>query len=271
MTADALTDAAFGPDPGRWPLPAARSTGDLLVRAVAAGGQGRYGAARADLDELLRREPSGRLASLASSTHASFLRQTGWHDLARGWDGRALALAGEDPECAADALVGLAADALGVGRFRASAALLERAEAVHRRAGDPPSRLAIRLHWVRAELAMATGDGDSAVMQARLGAELAEAALPQLRRHRVKSDVVLAAAFCSAGDLDSARDTGAAALASTAGYGLIPLHWAVACLLADIGTPVQGPDSIAAARDSAEARDQSATFVTRHGGHWKPR
>lgn len=264
MNSTTLTDAAFGADPGRWPLPSARSAGDLWLRAVGAGGQGRYGAARADLDELLRRGPGGRLASLASSTQASFLRQTGWHELARGWDGRALALAGDDTESALDALVGLAADALGMGRFDTSAALLERAEALYSRSEVLPARLGIRMEWVRAELAMVTGAGDTALTHARRGVALAESELPRLRRHRVKSDVVLAAALCSAGDLDAARDVGAGALASTSEYRLIPLHWAVACLLTDIGHPALTP------RQAASERDRSAAFVTRHGGHWKP-
>src|SRR5690349_22538234 len=62
------------------------------------------------------------------STQGSFLRQLGWHSLARGWDGRALALAAGDPEACADALIGLAADALGIGRFAAAATLLARTE-----------------------------------------------------------------------------------------------------------------------------------------------
>lgn len=265
MNSTLLTDAAFGPDPGRWPLPTAQTAGDLWLRAVAAGGQGRYAAARADLDEVLRREPGGRLASLALSTHASFLRQTGWHALARGWDGRAWARAEGDPECAVDALVGLAADALGVGRFSASAALLERAEALHRHAAEPPARLAVRLAWVRAELAMVTGDGVGAVEHARRGVELTESAVGDLRRHRIKSDVVLAAALCCAGDLDGSREVADAALAATAAHGLVPLHWAVACLLSDIGSAVQGAPEVAAARDRSDA------FVTRHGGRWNRR
>ncbi|MGA7133171.1 MAG: hypothetical protein WBZ15_12680, partial [Mycobacterium sp.] len=91
-----LTAAAFGDQPGRWPLPAATTPRELWLRAVAGGGQGRYGSARSDLATLLRGAPSGRLASLAHSAQASFLRQLGWHSLARGWDGRALALAGGD-------------------------------------------------------------------------------------------------------------------------------------------------------------------------------
>src|ERR1700758_2991032 len=125
-----LAAAAFGDRPGSWPLPTAATPQQLWLRAVAAGGQGRYGSAYRDLAEARRTGPTARWVSLAHSTQASFLRQLGWHALARGWDGRAVALAGEDPEARADALIGLAADALGVGRFAAAATLLARADAV---------------------------------------------------------------------------------------------------------------------------------------------
>jgi len=262
--ASTLGSAAFGPDPGRWPLPAACGPQELLLRAVAAGGQGRYASAQADLDELLRRDPPGRWVSLAMSTRASFHRQLGWHELARGWDGRALARAADDPESGIDALIGLAADALGLGRLAASAAVLTRATALLHGAGAgaqaPPDRLPIRLSWVRAELAMAAGCGDDALDHARSGVELAEQALPALRRHRVKSDVVLAAALCSSGDLAGSRAVADAALTDTRTYGLVPLRWALACLLAGIGSATHGPAEI------ADIRDQSAAFVTRHGG-----
>ena len=88
-----VRNAAFGDDPGLWPLPAARSVEEQWLRAVVAGGQGRYASADADLASVRRTMRVGRLASLAHSTHASFLRQLGWHDMARGWDGRALAVA----------------------------------------------------------------------------------------------------------------------------------------------------------------------------------
>src|SRR5689334_6228722 len=114
-----LYDAAFGNDLPCWPLPAAHSADELWLRAVAAGGQGRYAVATADLHEVARRG-RGPLLSLAQSTRASFLRQLGWHRLARVADGRAWALVAhrpDAPEARADALVGLAADALGIGRF----------------------------------------------------------------------------------------------------------------------------------------------------------
>ena len=260
MTETLLAAAAFGPDPGLWPLPAAASATDLWLRAVAAGGQGRYASARADLTELVRRSPAGRLASLALSTRGSFLRQQGGHVAARGWDGAALARAGQNAEAVLDALVGLAADALGVGRLAAAAALLERAEEAHARADDPPPRLAIRLAWVRAELAMAAGDGAAARGFAQRGVELAAMAAPGLRRHRVKSDVVLAAALCSAGDLPGSRRVADAALTDSEAAGLVPLRWAVASLLAGIGSAQHSPAEV------AEIRDRSATFVARHGG-----
>lgn len=258
-----LAAAAFGDHPDRWPLPAARSPEDLWLRAVAAGGQGRYAAARADLSTLIHAERAGRLRSLGLSTYASFLRQLGWHWRAHDWDGRAWAAAGSDPEAGIDALIGLAADALGVGRLTASAALLERATGLARRVDEP--RLEIRLAWVRAELAMAAGAGADALRHALRGVELAGEALPELRRHRVKSDVVLAAAMCSAGDLTGSRTVADGALADAETYGLTPLRWALACLLSDIGSQSQGP------ADIAQVRDLSARFVTRHGGHWKMR
>ena len=152
-----LASAAFGADPGRWPLLDAGTPLEQWWRAVAAGGQGRYGSAQGELAAL--RRTAGPLASLAHSTQGSLLRQLGWHEEARRWDGRAVLLAGDDAEARVDALVGLAADALGVGRFAVSAKLLERARGTLAAATDPPHRLAVRVEWVGAELAMATGDG----------------------------------------------------------------------------------------------------------------
>ena len=121
------------------------------------------------------------------------------------------------------------------------------------------------LAWVRAELAMAGGDGPAAVRHAHAGVALAESALPALRRHRVKSDVVLAAAMCSAGDLAGARVLADAALADAETYGLIPLRWALSCLLADIGSATRSP------ADIEVIRARSVAFVVRHGGRWNSR
>ncbi|CRZ15924.1 hypothetical protein [Mycolicibacterium neworleansense] len=160
-------------------------------------------------------------------------------------------------EAAADALVGLAADALGMGRFGVSARLLERARAI---ATPEGSRQAIRLSWVSAELAMVQGHGATAVEHARRGVDAA-AGHPSTR-HAVKSDVVLAAALCSAGDIDAAREVADAALLATEKSGLIPLRWALACVLSDIGSATHDAAQI------SEIRDLSADTVRRRGGVW---
>ena len=257
-----LAAAAFGNRPQSWPLPTATTPQQLWLRAVASGGQGRFGSAYRDLAVLRRGGSGGRLVSLAHSTQASFLRQLGWHVQARGWDGRALALADADPEARADALIGLAADALGVGRFAAAATLLTRADSVLAPA-TVPDRLAVRRRWVGAELAMASGEGDIAVRRAEEAVELAEAMAVASARHRVKSDVVLAAALCSAGRTERARAIAEAALNATERLELIPLRWALACLLIDIGSVTF------AAQDLPEIRDVCAGQVRRAGGTWR--
>src|SRR5664279_2243375 len=100
-----LSEAAFGADPGRWPLPSAETAEEHWLRAVASGGQGRYATAVSELETLARLRDGGPLTSLALSTRASFLRQLGWHAQARAWDGRALAVAGTDPDAGSDALI----------------------------------------------------------------------------------------------------------------------------------------------------------------------
>jgi hypothetical protein len=263
-----LTASAFGNQPGRWPLPSAATPRQLWLRAVGAGGQGRYGSARNDLTTLLRSAPADRLASLAHSTQASFLRQLGWHRLARGWDGRALALAGADPEAAADALIGLAADALGVGRLAAAATLLSRAEPIVAEA--PQHRLLVRRAWVAAELAMVAGDGAAAVRNAEVAVELAATTVDGSvsARHCAKSDVVLAAALCSAGAVDRARTVGEVTLELTGRLGLVPLRWAVACLLVDLvdtGSPTRPITEL------CDIRDECARQVQHWGGAWARR
>jgi tetratricopeptide (TPR) repeat protein len=256
-----IVEVAFGSDPGRWPLPVATTPEEHWHRAVAAGGQGRYASALTDLDTVMRLRPDDALASLAFSTRASFLRQLGGHDRARAWDGRAWARAGSDVDAGTDALIGLAADALGVGRFALSNRLLCRAADLL--GENARGRLPVRLAWVRAELAMAGGQGGTAVRHAEQAVGLADRT--ESARHAAKSQVVLAAARCCSGDYDAAREVADEALAATDGLGLIPLSWALACLLADIGSAVQSPSQIGARRDGL------AEDVRRRGGSWTAR
>jgi hypothetical protein len=253
-----LLDVAFGADPGRWPLPSAETAEEHWLRAVASGGQGRYATARAELDTLARVRDGGPFLALSLSTRASFLRQLGWHSHARKWDGRALILAGPDADARADALIGLAADALGVGQFPLSARLLARAGDVV--GAGASARLPVRLAWVSAELAMATGDGAAAVGHAERGVALA-AALDSVR-HAVKSDVVLAAAWCCAGQPERSRGVADTALQAAEEHGLIPLTWALASLLVDVGSGALGRPKL------VTLRDDCAAAVQARGGVW---
>jgi hypothetical protein len=82
-------------------------------------------------------------------------------------------------------------------------------------------------------------------------------------RHRVKSDVVLAAALCSAGRIERARALAEAALDATGRSNLTPLRWALACLLIDI-------ESVTfSAQKLREIRDICAGQVRRAGGAWR--
>ena len=259
MTNAILVEAALGANPQCWPLPPAESVRELWWRAVAAGGQGRYAGALTDL-QTMHREARGPLASLAWSTRASFLRQLGGHDLARTADGRAWALA-DDPESKADSLVGLAADALGVGRFAASGRFLQLAQRHVEDSGE--RRLGVRLAWVSAELAMVSGAGALSVAHAERGVQLAS--VLGSARHSVKSNVVHAAALCSAGRYDDSRDVADRTLRMAQDFGLVPLVWALSCLLGDIGSGEY--DAVAI----AEIRDGAAATVHDRGGQWSPR
>jgi hypothetical protein len=121
-----------------------------------------------------------------------------------------------------------------------------------------PPRLPVRLAWVSAELAMASGDGPTAVGHAERAIELA--ATLGSARHTVKSDMVLAAALCGAGDIDRSRKVADAALDAAGGLGMIPLRWALACLLADVGSASHS------ASHMLRIRNECAATVRRRGG-----
>lgn len=267
-----LAVAAFGSAPGMHPLPAARSVEESWLRAVALGGQGYYSAARAELARLRRATgPVGAWASLATSTEASLWRQLGRHRRAAAYDGRALALAGaaggdrpDSPatapgcriaEAECDALTGLAADALGSGRLALSRRLLDRcadrlaqAEAEDTAPGGVAMwRQRIRLSWVTAETALASGDFASACTFAARAAE--DAHNSGSVRHQVKSDLLRAAALTGAADLDPARELAGEVAERAAHHGLVPLRWAAAMLVTGLSPEPQTTD----VRDGCES------------------
>lgn len=243
--------AAWGSDPGTFPLASVSLPVDRWNRAVALGGQGRYSLGTAELDALERSIPVGdMLGSLAASTRASWLRQIGRHVVAARYDGLALARCGPlrghmSPSATSaycDAVTGLAADALGTGRFGTAGALLARAAealAAHEDGAQVLWRPRLRLLWVRAELAMMSGDGVSSVRHA-LDARSIATDTTSLR-HRIKTDLIVAAAYSSVGDGDRAVAEARTVLDACSEHGLVPLRWASAMLLRGLGevTPAQ--------------------------------
>jgi hypothetical protein len=252
--------AAFGAHPGaavrvRPGMPAV----DRWLVAVALGGQGRYAAAAAVLGDLLTAPGvPPAVAAHAAVTLAAHRRQLGGHAAARGLDGVGLRLAAAAPAAPPDAdgtdalaaridaLVGLAADAVGTGAVGQAGRLLDAAaEAVR---GHPAWRPAVRLGWVRAELALLRGDAAAAVAPARAALEVATAGGSV--RHVLKSRIVHAVARAVAGadpgeslaELDSAGDDADRA-------GLLPLVWPARYAAADLIE--NAPNGVSTANDAA--------------------
>ena len=264
QVAQALSGAAFGDDPGRTDLPPATTAVESWHRAVALGGQGHYARAHTELDRLAGLPGvDARLRSLAANTRASWWRQLGWHRRAARWDGSALRLAGcggPARHADVDALVGLAADALGQGRLALAAGLLDRGrsdEADEVTGEDFDAlRVRIRWHWVAAEIAMAGGHAPAAVAAAQRSVELADGG-PSVR-HQVKSQLVRAAAGVVAGDRD-AVDAVARVHQRCVGCGLLPLQWAAALLWAAVA------DGVARQATLADAQRCRAELARRGG------
>lgn len=267
-----LRDVAFGPDPGRNPLSVPDDSVGRWLRAVALGGQGRYAQARAALEGVRRSAAPPAVVSLAASTQASLLRQLGGHALAAEYDGVALALVGtarlgdalpdsDDAlrhEARCDALTGLAADALGCGRLALGHRLLDRCGAYLDEVGDEAGlwRQHVRLHWVTAEIALASGDFETATVHAQAAVDRS-ADGPSVR-HRIKSALLFAAAATGRPEPDLALETAERVEADSRAHGLLPLRWAAAML-------IDGVRPSAAAR---AVRDECADAIARRGGRF---
>jgi hypothetical protein len=253
---DALR-AAFGAEPGA--LVRVRSGAPAVERwyvAVALGGQGRYAAAAAVLEPLLVRPGVPiAVAAHAAVTLASHRRQLGGHAAARRYDALGLRLAcsvpGDDGTSAADphgsgllaarvdALVGLAADAVGTAAPDTAQRMLDAAQrALAATAQDADGarlswRPSVRLEWVQAELALARGHAAAAVGPARRALELARGGGSE--RHVVKSRIVLAVAAAAAGgDLVAAVGELDAAAAEALRQEMLPLVWPARLAAADL-------------------------------------
>ena len=256
-----LRRIAFGDTPGAT-LP---STAGIDPRcrwlvAVVRGARGEYAAAATAL-AALSRGPDPVVAALASATYAAHRRQLGGHAAARPLDAAALVLATaamgradggrSDPDgmdamgALADALLGLAADNLALGRPAAARRFLGRAGEI-----DAGWRAAVRTGWVTAELALSVGNAGAAVDAAERAERLVAARGET--RHLTKSRIVLAASLAATGTA-TARARAARlvtrALADARATGLRSLSWPAGLLAADLVTDlVAEPEPSAAVR-----------------------
>ncbi|WP_219417458.1 hypothetical protein [Pseudonocardia nigra] len=240
-----MREAAFGRRPGaRVRVRLEASAAERWQVAVALGGQGRYAGAATILGKLLA-DPAvpAAVAAHAAVTLAAHRRQLGGHAAARRYDALGLRLACAagpgvpDPDgtdaCAAriDALVGLAADAVGTLDHSGAQRCLDAAAAL----GDahPSWRPVTRAGWVRAELALLRGDAADALDPARQA--LAAARAGGSVRHVLKSRIVLAVADAAAGgDPAAAVAELDAAGGAAERHGLLPLTWPARLATADL-------------------------------------
>ena len=238
-------------DHGRTTAAERRERWRSAVRHGAAG----Y-AARADTSSKCSR-PTALGPRTSRSNHSAgapappLLRQAGRHDKALVPDARALALIGLPTSSGErmgdnwaraariDALVGLAADNLGRFAFGASERLLRRARTLTDpgmitdtdwecglRAAAP---VRVGQHRTR-PLPWRPGVGAHAHPQAGLDLLAAVPAEHHLR-HRIKTELIAAAADAAAGKTDAAIDRGHRCRRASAGAGLLPLQWAATALL----------------------------------------
>lgn len=257
-----MREAAFGgrPEAEVW----AASRGGVEERwlaAVVLGGQGRYAAAAGVLGGLLA--GGGLFGSLAASTLASHRRQLGGHAAARRLDARALATAPDGgPEdvdgvdaagARADALLGLAADAIGAGRVR-------EARLLHGRVEPHGWRSRVRHRWVAAEIELAAGHAERAVHPAEEAAAAAREA--GAMRHILKSDLVLGTALVVWGtpeSVDRGLDLLHCDLNHTDRRDLLSLSWPAALVLAN----AQADRTIAGSENMKDRAENALSCVLR--------
>lgn len=209
----------------------AEAAGASWLLGVCLGAAGRYGRALDVLDPLIgaRDTPETRaISSLAAATAASVHRQLGRHAVAQAYDESALEASTDTLEGRFDAVLGLAADAVGLDDATTAAARLEDAAAL---VGERTDwwRQRVRLGWVRAEVALLTGDPARAVEAAHEAVELAERS--GAPRHVAKGLLFLGVAQIQAGAThDAALALRRGALLAES-LGALPLLWPVRAVL----------------------------------------
>ena len=233
----------------------AEATAAAWLLGVSLGAAGRYGSALSVLEPIAGHGQGGTperalFAALSSSTLASLHRQMGRHAAARALDEEALRLAGDSGEAAFDGRLGLAADAIGLGDAATAKAELARATSLAEGRGDW-WRQRVRLLWVRAELALLTGDPAAAEKAAETAVTLAEGS--GAPRHVAKSLLFQGVAQVQGGELEESGTTLRRAATLAESLGCLPLLWpsrAVLGALLEPTAPQESARSLASARNA---------------------
>jgi len=225
---------------------------------VALGAAGRYGGALTVLSPLVEsgRQPAAppeqRLfAALSGATIASVHRQLGRHAVARDADLAALALTDGTGEAAFDALLGLAADAVGLDEPDEAVERATAAAALIPERSDEWWRQRVRLGWVQTDIALLEGRPSEAAAAAQEAVDRAENA--RAPRHVAKGLLYLGIAQVSGASDDAAEAAHTLRRAATLAesLGTVPLVWAARGLL---GALVAEADQEESDRSLAAAR-----------------
>ncbi len=225
----------------------AESLGASWLLGVCLAAAGKFGSAVELLEPLAtssRQSLDERLfCSLSAATLASIYRQLGRHAEAQQVDERALNLAGDAAEARFDAILGLAADAVGLGSTAEAEAALIEATAL---ATDRTDwwRQRVRLGWTRAEVALMHDDPAAAVAAATEAVNRAEEA--GAPRHVAKGLLFSGVAYIELSDLQSATSCLRRAATLAESVGALPLVWPARAVLGALLAQTNAMESEAA-------------------------
>ena len=251
----------------------AEATAAVWLLGVCLAASGRYGSAMVVLEPLADAAPSDAerrlFSSLAAATLASVARQLGRHAEGRRLDERALDLAADAAEARFDALLGLAADAVGLEDPTAADAA--HADAATLADGRPDWwRQRVRLDWVRAEVALLRDRPEEAASWAASAVVLAETS--GAPRHVAKGLHFPGVSLVQGGDLDEAAATLRRAATLAESLGAVPLVWPARAVLGALVAainPAESSASLAAAR--VAVRQIADDLPVRYAEDWLAR
>ena len=216
-----------------WPEDPERGRAQWLL-GVCMSSAGLFGSAATQLQPLLVLPPEApprtrHIGGAAACTLASIHRQVGKFAEARAYDDWAGSVAAGDPRVAFEAMLGSAADSVGMGDREGATSKVAQARAM---CSENPSwwRERIRLGWVQCEVALILDRAAEAIPP--LTRSVQEAEQVGAPRHVAKSLLFLAAAMQAVADPAALSVMGRAAMLAES-LGAWPLVWASRGTLVD--------------------------------------